>query len=59
VSGSGNSLRNHWIPSKVDAPYLCCAAWDGAATNLALVVPAIKARYKDLIRCDLYSSLEN
>jgi tRNA-binding EMAP/Myf-like protein len=47
VSGSDNSLENCWISSEVNAPYLCHAAWDGTATNLALVMPTIKTRYKE------------
>jgi hypothetical protein len=44
VLGSGNSLKNRWILREDDAPYLCCAARDGATTNFALVAHAIKAR---------------
>jgi hypothetical protein len=47
VSGSDNSLENCWISSEVNAPYLCHAAQDGTTTNLALVMPTIKTRYKE------------
>jgi hypothetical protein len=46
VLGSGNSLKNRWILREDDAPYLCCAARDGATTNFTLVAPAIKVRLR-------------